>query len=152
KNERTVIPRAKIDELTASPISLMPEKILDPFSDEELRDLFTFLQSESKPQDAAPPSAAKAKVLKVCLVSGSLEYDSDGSLAAFQKHLEANYPVICTRAFRKTDDDLPGLENLDHCDVMLLFTRRLTIKGKQLEMIQAYCKAGKPIVALRTAS
>src|SRR6202011_1130214 len=76
----------------------------------------------------------------------------DGSLAAFQKHLEANYPVTCTRAFRKTDDDLPGLVNLENCDVMLLFTRRLTIKGKQLEVVQAYCKAGKPIVALRTAS
>jgi type 1 glutamine amidotransferase len=35
---------------------------------------------------------------------------------------------------------------------MLLFTRRLTISGAQLERIQNYCRAGKPIVALRTAS
>ena len=56
------------------------------------------------------------KKLKVLLVSGSLEYKSDESLAAFQKYLEANYPVECVRAFRKTDDDLPGLEHLETCD------------------------------------
>src|SRR5262245_64133020 len=77
--------------------------------------------------------------LKVCLVSGSLEYDSDGSLASFQKYLEENYPAKCTRAFRKSDTDLPGLENLDNCDVMLLFTRRLKLEGQQLDRIKKYC-------------
>jgi putative membrane-bound dehydrogenase-like protein len=153
KNERTVIPRTRIDTLAASPVSLMPDKVLDPYSDDDLRDLFTFLQGDGPPK----PKEAQAnnkndKRLKVCLVSGSLEYDSDASLAAFQKYLEENYPVICTRAFRKTDDDLPGLESLESCDVMLLFTRRLTIRGEQLDRVKAYCKAGKPIVAVRTAS
>jgi len=90
--------------------------------------------------------------LKVCLVSGALEYESDASLTAFQEFLEKNYDVKCSRAFRKTDDDLPGLDNLDTCDVMLLFTRRLTISGEQLEKIKKYCQAGKPIVGVRTAS
>jgi type 1 glutamine amidotransferase len=88
----------------------------------------------------------------VCLVSGSLEYESDKSLSEFQKHLEAHFNVKCSRAFRKTDDDVPGLENLDTCDVMVLFTRRLTIKGEQLERVKKYCQSGKPIVAIRTAS
>src|SRR5207245_4780261 len=35
---------------------------------------------------------------------------------------------------------------------MLLFTRRLTISGEQLERIKRYCRSGKPIVAVRTAS
>jgi putative membrane-bound dehydrogenase-like protein len=148
KNERTVLPRDQIDQMNPSPTSLMPEKLLDTLSDQELRDLFSYIQS-----DAPPPQAKQGqKKLKVCLVSGSLEYKSDESLAAFQKYLEANYPVECTRAFRKTDDDLPGLENLETCDVMLLYTRRLTIKGEQLERVKKYCKSGKPIVALRTAS
>src|SRR5262249_6047169 len=99
-----------------------------------------------------PDDPKDRKLLRVCLVSGSLEYDSDGSLAAFQKYLEKNYPVKCSRAFRKSDDDLPGLENLETCDVMLLFTRRLTITGKQLETVKKYCQSGKPIVAVRTAS
>jgi type 1 glutamine amidotransferase len=35
---------------------------------------------------------------------------------------------------------------------MLLFTRRLTIQGEQLDRIKKYCTSGKPIVAVRTAS
>ncbi|MCI0380759.1 MAG: ThuA domain-containing protein [Gemmataceae bacterium] len=93
-----------------------------------------------------------AKPLRVCLVSGSFEYDSNTSLAKLQKHLEAHYNVQCTRAFTKVFDDLPGLENLDTCDVMLLYTRRLTIDGEQLERVKKYCLSGKPIVGLRTAS
>jgi type 1 glutamine amidotransferase len=99
----------------------------------------------SPPTDKKPP-------LRVCLVSGSLEYKSDESLAAFQKYLEANYNATCSRAFRKTDDDLPGLEHLDDCDVMLLFTRRLTIGGEQLARVKKYVAAGRPIVGVRTAS
>jgi type 1 glutamine amidotransferase len=97
------------------------------------------------PADARPP-------LKVCLVSGALEYESDASLAKLQQYLEKNYNVKCARAFRKADNDVPGLENLETCDVMVLFARRLTISGEQLERVKKYCQAGRPIVALRTAS
>lgn len=104
---------------------------------------------------AAPPGKEEpkpAKPLRVCLVSGSLEYESDASLTAFQKLLEDTYGVKCSRAFRRKDDDLPGLEALDDCDVMILFTRRLTIDGEQLERVKKYVAAGKPIVGVRTAS
>lgn len=90
--------------------------------------------------------------LKVCMLSGSEEYDSDHSLAAFQTYLEANYPVTCTLLKAKGVDDLPGLEALEQCDVALFFTRRLTIKGDQLERVKKYVEAGRPIVGVRTAS
>ena len=48
KNERTVLARSKIEEMTSSATSLMPEKILDPLSDEELCDLFSYLQGEEQ--------------------------------------------------------------------------------------------------------
>jgi putative membrane-bound dehydrogenase-like protein len=153
KNERTVVSRDKIESLEPSPISLMPENILDPLDDQQIRDLFSYLQaSETAIGDGQRTTDTGKKTLKVCLVSGSLEYESDASLSDFQKYLEANFPVKCTRAFRKTDNDLPGLDNLDTCDVMLLFTRRLTISGEQLERVKKYCLSGKPIVAVRTAS
>jgi type 1 glutamine amidotransferase len=99
-------------------------------------------------------SANAAEPLKVCLVSGSLEYNSNESLAGFQKYLEANYPAKCSRAFIEGQDEehLNGLENLAGCDVMLLFTRRLKLSGEQLERIKDYCLSGKPIVGVRTAS
>jgi type 1 glutamine amidotransferase len=93
-----------------------------------------------------------AKPLKVCLVSGSLEYSSDASLAAFQAYVEKRHPIRCARAFMKTEDDLPGLENLDTCDCMLLFTRRLRISGEQLDRVKQYCQSGRAIVGVRTAS
>ena len=98
--------------------------------------------------------AAAAEPLRVCLVSGSLEYKSNESLAEFQKFLEANYPVNCSRAFivGKDEEHLPGLENLDDCDVMLLFTRRLKLSGDELARIKNYCLSGRPIVGVRTAS
>ncbi len=46
KNERTVVARTKIEQMIPSKVSLMPEKILDPFNDQELCDLFRYLQSE----------------------------------------------------------------------------------------------------------
>lgn len=95
-----------------------------------------------------------AEALKVCLVSGSLEYHSQESLEAYQKYLEEHYPIVCSRAFieGRNEENLPGLENLDTCDVMLLFTRRLKLSGEQLERFKKYCLAGKPIVGVRTAS
>jgi putative membrane-bound dehydrogenase-like protein len=158
KNERTTLARDDIDELRPSPQSLMPEKILDDLDEQQIRDLLSYIQADSAVSASSGRQAKPEPIkvgqapLKVCLVSGSLEYKSDESLTRFQKYLEAHYRVQCSRAFRKTDDDLPGLENLETCDVMLLFTRRLTISGEQLERIKKYCKSGKPIVAVRTAS
>ncbi|MFH1739717.1 MAG: isochorismatase family protein [bacterium] len=101
---------------------------------------------------SAPPMNAKAAPLKVCLVSGSAEYDSDTSLTAFKPYLEEHYNIQCTLLKAQGFEDLPGLEALDDCDVALFFTRRLTIEGDQLNRIKNYCLAGKPIVAIRTAS
>jgi type 1 glutamine amidotransferase len=97
-------------------------------------------------------AAAEEKPIKVCLVSGSVEYNSDASLSGLQRYWEKNTPIRCTRAFRKTDTDLPGLENLDSCDVMVLFTRRLLIEAEQLDRVKKYCLSGKPIIGIRTAS
>jgi type 1 glutamine amidotransferase len=157
KNERTRLSRDEIEEMKPSPQSLMPEGLLDDLTDQEIRDLFGHLQWAG-PESAAVRVTAAAPVtegkapLKVCLVSGSQEYKSDVSLSVFQEYLESHYDVQCTRAFRKTDNDLPGLENLETCDVALFFTRRLTVGGEQLERVKKYCQSGKPIVALRTAS
>ncbi|MFO0947187.1 MAG: ThuA domain-containing protein [Planctomycetota bacterium] len=90
--------------------------------------------------------------LKICLVSGSVEYRSDESLAEYQKYLEKNFPIRCSRAFRRTDEDLPGLDSLASSDLMILFTRRLKIEGEQLDLVKRYCASGKPIVGIRTAS
>jgi type 1 glutamine amidotransferase/nicotinamidase-related amidase len=90
--------------------------------------------------------------LRICLISGSKEYESDRTLPEFQKHLEERYNARCRFVRAVSDDRLPGLEALDDSDVALFFTRRLTISGEELERVKKYCEKGRPIVAVRTAS
>lgn len=55
KNKRTVVSRADIEELKESAVSLMPEKLLDPLTEQQIRDLMAYIQSD------APPATAKAE-------------------------------------------------------------------------------------------
>jgi putative membrane-bound dehydrogenase-like protein len=170
------VSKADIAEMTPSAVSLMPEKLLDALKEGEVADLFAYLGSDApKPTPPAPLPEGKgekgkpanpdrkvgggdpkgdAKKLKVVMVSGSFEYKSDDSLAAFKKHLEANYPVECVLVSAKGEKDaaLPGLEALDTADVAVFFTRRLQIDGDSLERVKKYVKSGKPVVGVRTAS
>lgn len=95
--------------------------------------------------DSKPP-------LKVCILSGCNTYHSEESLPPFQTWLEKNFNVQCTRVVRKADDDLPGLEKLDDCDVAFVFIKRMKLKEDQLAQFQKYATSGRPIVAVRTAS
>jgi type 1 glutamine amidotransferase len=97
-------------------------------------------------------ATAKEKAFRVCLLSGSEEYKSNESLAAYQKYLEKATPARCSRAFWKSKTDLPGLEALDDADLMVLFTRRLELPPEQLDTVRRYCQSGRPIVGIRTAS
>lgn len=49
KNERTVLVREDIEELKASPVSLMPENQLKQLKPQQVRDLFRYLQSNGQP-------------------------------------------------------------------------------------------------------
>jgi len=152
---KTTIAKADIAEMTPSPVSLMPEKLLDSLTEPQVADLFAYLAADAPKKDTPPtPEAKGEKKLKVCIVSGSFEYKSDDSLALLKKHLEAHYPVECVLVSAKSDKDpmLLGLENLEKCDVAIFFTRRLQIDGESLELVKKYVKSGKPIVGIRTAS
>ncbi len=54
KNERTTVARDKIEQITESSTSLMPENLLNPLKPQELRDLFSYLQAD-------PPASAAAR-------------------------------------------------------------------------------------------
>jgi putative heme-binding domain-containing protein len=56
KNERTTIPRDEIEQIQPSTQSLMPERLLETLTPQEVRDLFRYLQS-----DAPPPGSAAGK-------------------------------------------------------------------------------------------
>jgi putative heme-binding domain-containing protein len=49
KNQRTIVRRDKIESMQESPVSLMPEGLLRELKPQELRDLFSYLQSDKPP-------------------------------------------------------------------------------------------------------
>jgi putative membrane-bound dehydrogenase-like protein len=49
KNQRTTVRREKIESIQESPVSLMPEGLLKELKPQELRDLFSYLQSDKPP-------------------------------------------------------------------------------------------------------
>ena len=106
----------------------------------------------NRPTWRGAPAERRGDLLKVCLVSGSHGYESDESLSLLQVCLRELLGAKCSRAFRKAGGELPGLENLDDCDCMVLFAERMAIGGDPLKRIQHYCRNGGAVVGLRTAS
>ena len=133
----------------------MPDTHLLPLAatwEINVRRLFASLVLAATYLQAPEPRAEAGDPLKVCVLSGCDTYDSEESLPPFQKFLEANYNVQCIRVIRQAEDDLPGLEQLEECDVALVFIKRMQLKGEQLERFKRYATSGRPIVAVRTAS
>jgi putative heme-binding domain-containing protein len=46
KNQRTVVKRSNIEELKASDTSLMPDNVLEPLGEQEIRDLFAYVREK----------------------------------------------------------------------------------------------------------
>ena len=92
------------------------------------------------------------ETLKLCMVSGSFEYESESSLTAFRDYVEREHPVRADLIVYRSEDDHQSLSAIEGTDVLLVFTRRLNAAGAELERLKAYCGAGGPIVGVRTAS
>lgn len=90
--------------------------------------------------------------LKLCMISGSFEYDAQQSLQLFAEHIDGRFPIDTNVIVYANEDDDRDLSPIDDCDVLLVFTRRLNTAGAQLDRFIAYCDAGRPIVGVRTAS
>jgi mono/diheme cytochrome c family protein len=49
-NKRTVLNRLDLDEFREAIVSLMPEKLLDELTDQQIRDLLAYVQSDGPVQ------------------------------------------------------------------------------------------------------
>src|SRR5215471_17948141 len=98
----------------------------------------------------------------IVLVSGDEEYRSEETLPQLGKILAKHHGFKCTVLFAIDPKDgtidpnvlnnIPGLEALNSADLMVLFTRMRDLPDEQMKFIVDYVEAGKPIVALRTAT
>jgi type 1 glutamine amidotransferase len=98
----------------------------------------------------------------IVLISGDQEYRSEQALPELAAILSARHGFDCTVLFaidRKDGainpdvvDNIPGLEALDSADLMILFVRFRDLPDAQMKHIVDYVEAGRPIIALRTAT
>lgn len=99
---------------------------------------------------------------KIVLVSGDEEYRSEEALPQLAKILAGHHGFDCTVVFAidpatgmidpNTNDNIPGLEKLGNADVMVIATRFRNLPDEQMKHVDAFLKAGKPVVAMRTAT
>ena len=99
----------------------------------------------------------------IVLVSGDEEYRSEEALPQLAKILSKNHGFKCTVLFAQDPESLgivnanyvkniPGLEILGDADMMVIFTRFRALPDDQMQHIDNYLKAGKPLLGMRTAT
>ena len=105
----------------------------------------------------------------IVLVAAEQEYRSEQSMPMLARVLATHHGFHCTVLFVQHDGlvdptqktlqedktivhDIPGLEHLASADLLILFSRFMTLAPTQLTHITDYLDSGKPIFALRTAN
>jgi len=110
----------------------------------------------------------------IVLISADQEYRSEQSLPMLAAILSKHHGFDCTVLFGVNDKgqvdptmpvypkkgaedafkehNIPGLEHLAKADLVIFFTRLLTLPPEQLKHIVNYLDSGKPVIGLRTAN
>jgi putative heme-binding domain-containing protein len=78
-------------------------------------------------------------------------YDAQRTMPQFAQGLQDKYGYYVSM-LRVEKGRVAGLEALKTADLLALFVRREPLPPEQIDEIKAYLDAGKPLVALRTAS
>lgn len=110
----------------------------------------------------------------IVLIAAEQEYRSEQSMPMLAKILSQHHGFDCTVLFGVNqhgevdptlpvypekgkesefeEHHIPGLEKLASADLVIFFTRLLTLPKSELEQIVNYIDSGKPFIALRTAN
>jgi hypothetical protein len=104
------------------------------------------------------PGAGK----RVLLVSGDDEYRSEEALPMLGEVLAARHGFECRVVFSidpgtgtidpEKKANLPGLDALEHADVLVLFTRFRRLSDADMARFAAYLESGRPVIGIRTAT
>ena len=99
---------------------------------------------------------------EIVLISGDEEYRSEEALPQLGKILARHHGFKCTVVFSQdpktgvinpdNSHNIPGLEALKTADLMIIATRFRDLVDDQMAHIDAYVRAGKPIIGMRTAT
>jgi hypothetical protein len=105
---------------------------------------------------AAGLSPAADKRPHIVFVTAEQEYETCKTLPAFaKKYLEKDFRCTYLNATGPEGtgkDDIPGLDALDDADLLVLSARRRALPVVQMDHLEKFIRAGKPLVALRTSA
>jgi hypothetical protein len=121
-----------------------------------------------------PGGEGPGKGKHVVFIVGDQEYRSEQSMPMMAGILSKHHGFDCTVLFAIDENgmvdptaptdppkdnpesfkkhDIPGLEYLKTADLMILYTRHLTLPEDQQKLIVDYLDSGKPLIGLRTAN
>lgn len=121
-----------------------------------------------------PGAEGPGKGKHMVLIAADQEYRSEQSMPMMAKILSTHHGFDCTVLFGVNDKGeveptmpvypekgkesefkshhIPGLEHLASADLVIFFTRLLTLPKAENELIVKYVDSGKPFIALRTAN
>lgn len=106
----------------------------------------------------------------IVLIAADQEYRSEQSMPMLARILSEKHGFDCTVLFSVNEKgeadptmkikweqkdvihNIPGLEHLKKADLMILFSRLITLPDEQVQHIIDYVDSGKPIMAIRTAN
>lgn len=104
--------------------------------------------------------AGKGKHL--VLIAGDDEYHSEEGIPVLARILAERHGFSCTVLFainKQTgmidpgaQDNIPGLEALDHADGMVIFTRFRNLPDDQMKHVVDYIDSGHGVIGMRTAT
>ncbi len=95
---------------------------------------------------------AQDKRPHVVFVMAEREYDTRNTLPAFaRQHLAKDFRCTFVHADPKDRNDVPGLNALYDADLLVLSMRRRALPVTQMDHLERYIRAGKPLVAIRVS-
>ncbi|MGF1582798.1 MAG: ThuA domain-containing protein [Gemmataceae bacterium] len=106
----------------------------------------------------------------IVLIAADQEYRSEQALPMLARILSKRHGFDCTVLFavngkgevdptmkirwqdKTVVHNIPGLQHLKKADLVILFSRLITLPDKQIKHIIDYLESGKPIIGIRTAN
>lgn len=108
------------------------------------------------------PAPSQKKEKKIVFISGDEEYRSEESLPMLAQILSKTHGFESVVLFSIHPENgqvdpnysrhIPGLEQLESADLLIIATRFRELPDAQMKYIDAYLMAGKPVIGLRTAT
>ena len=117
-----------------------------------------------------PGGIGPGKGKHVVLVAADQEYRSEQVMPMLAKVLSKRHGFDCTVLFgvneknevdptqkirwedKTVEHNVPGLEHLAKADLLILFSRLITLPDEQIQHIIDYLESGKPVIGIRTAN